>query len=114
MAISTFSKIQFGLAGMLALGGAVFFVGFVAPLGGRQVSQGSVQGFEEREVSMVKGGETLSTHQAILYTIALEGQTEPVLYEEPSATPSLARGQHVSVTWGKRGLLGKALVYEVK
>lgn len=34
--------------------------------------------------------------------------------EEPSATPTLTKGQRVSVTWGKRGLLGKPLVYEVK
>ena len=114
MALSTFSKIQFGVAGLLVVAGAVFFVGFVAPIGGRQTSQGSVQSFQERNVSMVKGGETLSSHRATLYTIALENQTEPVLYQEPSATPTLAKGQRVSVTWGKRGLLGKPLVYEVK
>jgi hypothetical protein len=114
MALSTFQKAQLGLIAILGLGGALFFVGFVAPLGGRQTSMGSVQGFQARAVSMVKGGETLSNHRATLYEIALDAQAEPVLYQEPVARPTLAKGQRVRVTWSKRGLFGKPLVYEVK
>jgi hypothetical protein len=114
MELSTFQKAQLGLVGILGVGGALFFVGFVAPFGGRHTSAGSVQSFEAREVSMIKGGETLSAHRATLYAIVLDAQTEPLLYQEPAAKPTLAKGQRVSVTWAKRGLFGKPLVYEVK
>jgi hypothetical protein len=114
MALGAFQKFQLGLIGLLGIGGAIFYVGFWAPFGGQQTTPGAVQSSEALDVSMVKGGETLSTHQATRYTIALDGLSEPAMYQEPSATPSFANGQRVSVTWAKRGLFGKPLVYGVK
>lgn len=114
MAVSAFQKLQFATIGLLGVSGAIFYVGFWAPFGGQQTTPGAVQSAQALDVSMVKGGETLSTHQATLYTIAVDGLAEPAMYQEPSATPSLANGQRVSVTWAKRGLFGKPLVYGVK
>lgn len=114
MAVSAFQKAQFAIIGLLAACAAVFYVGFWAPFGGKQTSNGAVQSSEALRVSMVKGGETLSSHDATLYAVALDGQSEPVMFQEPSATPTFAKGQRVSVTWSKRGLFGKPLVFEMK
>jgi hypothetical protein len=114
MAVSAFQKLQFATIGLLAIGGAVFYVGFWAPFGGRQTSTGAVQSAQALTVDMVKGGQTLSSHDATLYAVALDGQSEPVMFQEPSASPTFANGQRVSVTWSKRGLFGKPLVFEMK
>ena len=56
----------------------------------------------------------MRTFQAVEYTIALDGLSEPAVYQESASKPNFANGQRVSVTWVTRGLFGKLLVYAVK
>jgi hypothetical protein len=114
--MSTFSKIKLAIAALTLLGFGLFYVGYVGQFSGEQTSKGSIESIDRVTNTLTKGGEKLSSYDAFSYAITIDSVDKSVIYEEPTVPngqPMFAKGEHVKVTWRKRGLLGKPLVFSV-